>query len=69
MSCVPLGFRDTKRYTDRLKEARDAHGIVDMMVARADLPETLGRIIGLLPPSPLPALAAPAPEPAEPAGA
>lgn len=60
-----LGFRGSKRNTDRRAEYLRAQGIVDMMVARAELPETLGRIIDVLPPSPLPALAALTPRPAE----
>ena len=39
-----------------------AHGIVDMVVTRADLPETLGRIISLLHPSPVPVAAPPVTE-------
>jgi acetyl-CoA carboxylase carboxyl transferase subunit beta len=40
-----------------------AHGIVDMVVKRPELPETLGRIIGLLHPSPVPVVVDTPPEP------
>jgi acetyl-CoA carboxylase carboxyl transferase subunit beta len=40
-----------------------AHGIVDMVVKRPELPETLGRIIGLLHPSPAPVVVETPPEP------
>jgi acetyl-CoA carboxylase carboxyl transferase subunit beta len=40
-----------------------AHGIVDMVVKRPELPETLGRIIGLLHPSPVPVVVETPPEP------